>query len=165
MNDTELDALAVLVGERLAARGWMMAAAESCTGGWVAQTVTSIGGSSAWFERGFVTYSNAAKEAMLGVPSATLAMYGAVSEPVACAMAAGALSHSRAQVALAITGVAGPGGGTPDKPVGMVCFGWACAGRAAVAETRLFTGDRTSVRRQAVIHALNTMLAVMENPG
>ncbi|MBL8381835.1 MAG: nicotinamide-nucleotide amidohydrolase family protein [Burkholderiales bacterium] len=161
MNDPELDALASRVGQQLAARGWMMAAAESCTGGWVAQTVTAIAGSSAWFERGFVTYSNAAKESLLGVTAAALERHGAVSEEVAAAMAGGALANSRAHVALAVTGVAGPGGGSPAKPVGMVCFGWIAAAGPARTETRIFDGDRTAVRRQSVIHALTGLLALL----
>ena len=166
MIDAELDALAVRVGAALQARGLLLATAESCTGGWVAEAVTAISGSSAWFERGFVTYSNAAKESMLGVSGETLAAHGAVSEPVAREMAAGAVANSAAQVALSITGVAGPTGGTPDKPVGMVCFGWAGAGQADVrVDTRHFAGDRAAVRRQAVSHALTGLLALLETPG
>jgi nicotinamide-nucleotide amidase len=163
MTDLEIDDLAVRVGAFLSARGWMLATAESCTGGWVAEAVTSVAGSSAWFERGFVTYSNAAKASMLGVAEATLAAHGAVSEPVAAEMATGARTHSRAQVALAITGVAGPGGGSPGKPVGTVCFGWSWIGGQRV-ETRHFAGDRREVRRQSVILALVQLLAIPENP-
>jgi len=163
MTDPEIDELAVRIGAFLAARGWMLATAESCTGGWVAEAVTSVAGSSAWFERGFVTYSNAAKASMLGVSEATLAAHGAVSEPVAVEMAAGARAHSQARVALSITGVAGPGGGSPGKPVGTVCFGWSWVGGQRV-ETRRFAGDRREVRRQAVIHALTQLLAIPENP-
>ena len=164
MIDAELDKLARQVGVRLAARGLMLATAESCTGGWVATALTAIDGSSAWFERGFVTYSNAAKESMLGVRATTLAAHGAVSEPVAAEMATGALDHSPAQVALSITGVAGPAGGTPDKPVGTVSFGWAGPGGAIRVATRHFAGDRAEVRRQAVICALTELLAIVENP-
>lgn len=164
MNDPEIEALAVRVGAALAAGGHLLATAESCTGGWVAAAITSVAGSSAWFERGFVTYSNGAKETMLGVPAATLAEHGAVSEPVAAAMAGGALRHSGAGLALSITGVAGPGGGTPAKPVGMVCFGWAAAGESARVETRVFAGDRNAVRRQAVLHALAGVLALAARP-
>lgn len=163
MTDLEIDDLAVRVGAFLSARGWMLATAESCTGGWVAEAVTSVAGSSAWFERGFVTYSNAAKASMLGVAEATLAAHGAVSEAVAAEMAAGARMHSQAQVALSITGVAGPGGGSPGKPVGTVCFGWSWIGGQRV-ETRLFAGDRREVRRQSVILALVQLLAIPENP-
>jgi nicotinamide-nucleotide amidase len=127
--------------------------AESCTGGWIAKCVTDIAGSSAWLERGFVTYSNAAKQEMLGVASATLAVHGAVSEAVVAEMAAGALAHSHATVAVAVSGIAGPGGGTADKPVGTVCFAWALAGRVEVATCR-FAGDREQVRRDSVVHAL-----------
>ena len=165
MIDEEITTLAQRVGLALAARGWTLATAESCTGGWVAQAVTAIAGSSAWFERGFVTYSNDAKREMLGVPGATLDRHGAVSEAVALAMAGGALAHSRAQIAVAITGVAGPSGGTADKPVGMVCFGWAMAGGGAVAGTVDFAGDRTAVRCQSVVHALQGVLARLENTG
>ncbi|HEY4371041.1 MAG TPA: nicotinamide-nucleotide amidohydrolase family protein [Burkholderiales bacterium] len=161
MADT-LSTLGVLVGARLKARGLVMTCAESCTGGWVAQTVTAVSGSSEWFDRGFVTYSNEAKQEMLGVPAATIARFGAVSEETARAMAVGALTHSHAQVALSITGIAGPTGGTPEKPVGLVCFGWA-KGEAAHTESKRFDGDREAVRRQAVIHALQGLLVLIEN--
>lgn len=150
--------LAIRLGERLKAHGLMLATAESCTGGWAAQVVTSISGSSDWFERGFVTYSNAAKREMLGVSAATLDRFGAVSEETVREMALGALAHSRAQVALAITGVAGPTGGTAAKPVGMVCFGWALRDGRADTTTRQFAGDRTEVRRQSVVEALQGVL-------
>lgn len=162
MSADTLSALATLVGAKLKARGVMLATAESCTGGWVAQAVTAIPGSSDWFERGFVTYSNAAKEEMLGVRAATIAQYGAVSEPTAREMAAGALERSRAQVAVAITGIAGPAGGSPEKPVGMVCFAWAAKDRQLKAETRCFKGDRESVRRQAVMVALQGVLELLD---
>src|SRR5262245_29936549 len=135
----------------------MLVTAESCTGGWVAQAVTSIAGSSDWFERGYVTYSNAAKREALGVPKRTLLRYGAVSEQTARAMAVGALRRSRADVSLAITGIAGPGGGLPGKPVGTVCFAWA-RGRKIRSETKRFKGGRGRVRRQSVIHALRGVL-------
>ena len=157
MADT-LTTLATLAGARLKARGLKLATAESCTGGWVAQAVTAISGSSDWFERGFVTYSNEAKQEMLGVRAATLDSAGAVSEETALEMARGALRQSRAQVAVSITGVAGPTGGTATKPVGMVCFGWALAGGAADAVTKHFQGDREQVRRQSVIFALQGVL-------
>lgn len=162
MTHDTLSTLATIVGARLKERGLLLATAESCTGGWVAAAVTAIAGSSAWFERGFVTYSNDAKMDMLGVSAATLAAYGAVSEQTAKEMAAGALAHSKAQLALSITGVAGPGGGTADKPVGMVCFGWAGAGGEALTLTRTLSGDRDSVRRQAVICALQGVLERLE---
>jgi nicotinamide-nucleotide amidase len=144
-------------GTALKLKGKTLATAESCTGGWAAQAVTSIAGSSAWFERGYVTYSNAAKREALGVSRKTLARYGAVSEPTARAMARGALKKSRAGMALAITGIAGPGGGLPGKPVGTVCFAWA-QGRKIRSETRRFRGGRSRVRRQSVIHALRGVL-------
>jgi nicotinamide-nucleotide amidase len=124
----------------------------------VAQAITSVSGSSDWFDRGFVTYSNDAKREMLGVRKETLERYGAVSEETAREMAAGALTASRAQVALAITGVAGPTGGTPQKPVGMVCFAWALPGGRVESATKHFDGDRESVRRQSVVFALQGML-------
>ena len=125
MPSDALTTLATLVGARLRAKGLMLTTGESCTGGWVAQAITTVAGSSDWFERGFVTYSDAAKQDMLGVSARTLAEHGVVSEHTAREMAIGALARSRAQVALAITGIAGPGGGSPEKPLGMVCFAWA----------------------------------------
>ena len=153
MSAAEAD-LAVRVGEALRARGWMAATAESCTGGLVAGAITDVAGSSAWFDRGFVTYSNAAKEALLGVPAALIAVHGAVSEPVARAMASGAIARSDAAVAVAITGVAGPGGGTAAKPVGLVCFAFATRAGAVESVTRHFDGDRAAVRHAAVVTAL-----------
>ena len=154
--------LAKKVGAQLKARGALLVTAESCTGGWAAQALTAIAGSSAWFERGFVTYSNAAKEEMLGVRAATLSRHGAVSEQTAREMALGALAHSRGTLALAITGVAGPTGGSAEKPVGTVCFAWARKGKPASAETRHFAGDREAVRRQSVEHALGRVLELLE---
>lgn len=162
MSSDTITALADLVGAKLKARGMMLATAESCTGGWVAQVVTAIAGSSDWFDRGFVTYSDAAKREMLGVSAGALATHGAVSEQTAREMAAGALAHSRAQVALAITGIAGPSGGSPQKPVGTVCFAWSLKDAAPMAQTRLFEGDRESVRRQSVMFALQTLLELLE---
>jgi len=141
------------LGAALKAKSLKLATAESCTGGWVAMALTAIPGSSEWFERGYVTYSNDAKREDLGVAEQTLRRHGAVSEQVAREMAAGALKRARAQVALAVTGVAGPTGGTADKPVGLVCFAWA-HGSKITSETRRFDGDRESVRRQSVLHAL-----------
>ena len=162
MPHETLTILATFVGARLKARGLRLATAESCTGGWVAGAVTAIAGSSEWFDRGFVTYSNDAKMEMLGVSAATLEAFGAVSEQTAGEMAAGALAHSHAQFALSITGVAGPGGGSVEKPVGMVCFGWAGEGGAPLVITRNFSGDRESVRRQSVICALQGVLERLE---
>ena len=157
-----MNELVQAIAARLAAHGAMLATAESCTGGWAAQALTALAGSSNWFERGFVTYSNAAKEEMLGVRPETLAHHGAVSEETAREMALGALAHSRADVALAITGVAGPSGGSAEKPVGTVCFAWAAKGGAARAETRRFAGDREAVRRQSVERALGGVLELLD---
>ena len=152
-----MDELARKLGARLKRGNETLATAESCTGGWAAQVVTSVAGSSAWFERGFVTYSNAAKQELLGVRTETLRAHGAVSEETAREMARGALERSRATVAVSITGVAGPAGGTPEKPVGTVCFAWARGG-AVRSETRQFGGDRESIRRQSVILALEGVM-------
>ena len=148
------------VGAALKERGLMLVTAESCTGGWVAMEVTAIAGSSDWFERGYVTYSNAAKREALGVAEETLERHGAVSEQTAREMAAGALKNGRGQVALAITGVAGPTGGSRDKPVGTVCFAWAHGSKIS-SQTRRFDGDRESVRRQSVLHALQGVLELL----
>jgi len=148
------------VGAALKERGLMLVTAESCTGGWVAMELTAIAGSSHWFERGYVTYSNAAKREELGVSEQTLRRHGAVSEETAREMAAGALQRGRGQVALAITGVAGPAGGSRDKPVGTVCFAWAHGGKIS-SETRRYDGDRESVRRQSVRHALHGVLQLL----
>jgi nicotinamide-nucleotide amidase len=161
-GETELESLARRVGAALLERGLMLATAESCTGGWVAQAVTAVAGSSQWFERGFVTYSNEAKQELLGVRAATLEARGAVSEATVLEMAAGALAHSRAGVALSISGVAGPAGGTPEKPVGTVWHGWALAGQSPQARRHHYDGDRESVRRQAVITALAGVLELLE---
>ena len=154
----ELEKLAQQLGAALLARGEWLTAAESCTGGWLAQSVTAIAGSSAWFERGFVTYSNAAKVDMLGVPETTLERHGAVSEATARAMAQGALAHSRADWSVAITGVAGPTGGTKEKPVGTVCFAWAAKEGGCEAQMVHFNGDRAAVREQSVRYALLGLL-------
>jgi nicotinamide-nucleotide amidase len=150
--------------ERLAdvlqARGWMLATAESCTGGMIAAACTDLSGSSNWFERGFVTYSNEAKQELLGVDPALIAQHGAVSELVARAMAFGAVRHSRAQVSVAVTGVAGPTGGTPQKPVGTVWFGFQVDGQLS-SETRRFDGDRAAVRAATVQHALQRLLELI----
>jgi nicotinamide-nucleotide amidase len=163
MSSDTLTALATLVGTRLREERMMLATAESCTGGWVAQAVTAITGSSRWFERGYVTYSNAAKTEMLHVKAHTLEAYGAVSEQTAGEMAAGALAGGHAHISVAITGVAGPDGGTPDKPVGTVCFAWARTNRKVTHKTLHFAGDRESVRRQAVIASLQGVLELLED--
>ncbi len=144
----------------LLARGQMMASAESCTGGMIAATCTDLAGSSAWFERGFVTYSNASKTELLGVPAALIAEFGAVSEPVVRAMAQGALQHSNAQVSVAVTGVAGPGGGSAGKPVGSVWFGWATPA-GVITQLCHFEGDRHQVRQASVQHALQRLVDLL----
>ena len=165
MNDT-IRSLASLLGQRLIARGLMVSTAESCTGGLVAGALTDIAGSSAWFERGFVTYSNHAKMEMLGVVADLIESHGAVSEEVARAMAVGALVESRALLAVAVTGVAGPGGGTREKPVGTVCFAWADEAMDLQSETMHFDGDRAQVREQSVRHALGgLLLRVLASPS
>ena len=156
-----LNELAQQVGEQLLQQHKVLAVAESCTGGWVAKCLTDVAGSSQWFDRGFVTYSNAAKQAMLGVSGTTLDAAGAVSEQTVREMVAGALENSEAGVALAVSGIAGPGGGMPGKPVGTVCFAWAVEGSEVRAETRNFEGDREAVRRQSVGHALQGLLDVL----
>lgn len=154
-----LPAVVRALASDLMSRGWQLATAESCTGGLIAATCTDLAGSSAWFERGFVTYSNQAKTELLGVEAALIAAHGAVSEPVARAMAEGALARSWAQVAVAVTGVAGPGGGSPDKPVGTVWLAWAAQGAVTRAERCLFPGDRAAVRWATVNRALRGVLA------
>ena len=141
-------------------RGWMLATAESCTGGMIAAACTDRAGSSEWFERGLVSYSNAAKHDLLGVPEALIAEHGAVSEPVARAMAEGAIAHSRAQCSVAVTGVAGPGGGSAAKPVGTVGFGWSVYGTTH-SECVRFDGDRAAVRQATVAHALQRLNALI----
>ena len=152
--EEELAEVARQLGERLLTKGLCMATAESCTGGWVAKVLTDIAGSSAWFERGFVTYSNAAKQELLGVLPETIAADGAVSEPVVREMVRGAIARSAADLALAVSGIAGPGGGSAEKPVGTVWFAWGCANRPVVTRLVHFSGDREQIRRQAVRVAL-----------
>ena len=159
MTDPRAGPLAVELGRRLLALGLRVATAESCTGGLVAGAITSIAGSSDWFDRGFVTYSNDAKAELLGVPAGLLSAQGAVSEPVAVAMAVGALANSRADIAVAVTGIAGPGGGTPGKPVGTVCFAWARRGGGAPrSRTEHLAGDRAGVREASVRIALDGLI-------
>ena len=153
--------LAADVGRALHNKALVLATAESCTGGGAAQAITDVAGSSGWFDCGFVTYSNTAKTALLDVPAELIASHGAVSEEVAAAMAQGALSNSTAHVALATTGIAGPGGAVPGKPVGTVCFGWSKGG-ATRTETQVFAGDRQAVREQAVAHALAGLLRFID---
>jgi nicotinamide-nucleotide amidase len=156
--DSELAALSQQLGQALSERGLTLATAESCTGGWVAEVVTDTAGSSGWFDRGFITYSNQAKADMLGVRTDTLACFGAVSEETAQEMAAGAIAHSTADWAISITGIAGPGGGSSVKPVGTVCFGWCRRGDTPGSETMHFSGERRTVRQQAVVHVLRGLL-------
>ena len=159
--DPQLYGLAQAVGIALKQNSLMLVTAESCTGGWVGEAVTMIPGSSEWFERGFITYTNVAKQEMLGVRAATLADHGAVSEQTVREMAEGALARSHAHIAVSVSGVAGPSGGTAAKPVGMVCFGWGWRDAEAVSLTRHFAGDREAVRRQAVIEALEGVLRLL----
>jgi nicotinamide-nucleotide amidase len=162
MARDRLKALAKRVGAKLKKRKLKLATAESCTGGWIAQAVTSVSGSSAWFDRGFVAYSNAAKRELLGVRARTLSRFGAVSRETAREMAAGALARSRAQVSIAVTGVAGPTGGTSKKPVGTVCIAWSRKKGAMESVTQRFLGSRERVRRQSVIVALQGLLERLE---
>jgi nicotinamide-nucleotide amidase len=154
-----LEKLAIEAGRLLLLAGERLTTAESCTGGWLGQCITAVAGSSSWFDRGFVTYSNEAKAEMLGVSLDTLASHGAVSEATAAAMALGALARSPADWAIAITGVAGPAGGTMAKPVGTVCFAWARADGPVFTATHRFPGDRRAVRAQSVEQALLGLLA------
>jgi len=158
MDDSTLFDLAARLGSVLKARGLYLATAESCTGGWIGQAVTAVSGSSEWYDRGFVTYSDDAKRELLGVTEETLTRAGAVSEAAAREMARGALARSRAQLAVAVSGVAGPTGGTPAKPVGTVCIAWVREGIEAFAVTHHFHGDREAVRRQTVVAALDGLL-------
>ena len=160
--DKALYELAEKAGRTLSDRGLMLVTAESCTGGWIAEAITAVPGSSGWFERGFVTYTYISKREMLGVRADTLEQHGAVSEAVVLEMVSGALQASHAQVGIAVSGVAGPSGGTPEKPVGTVCFAWGMKDRAPRAETRHFPGDREAVRRQSVIHALTVMIGLIQ---
>lgn len=159
MIDDELYTLAEAVGRALLSRGWTLSGAESCTGGWVSAAITAVPGSSAWFDRGFVTYSNEAKRELLGVRAETLARHGAVSEATVREMVVGVLARGCAQTAFAISGVAGPSGGTPDNPVGTVWFAWAVGHGAVTAKKCTFKGDRAAVRRQAVQAVLTGLLA------
>jgi nicotinamide-nucleotide amidase len=159
--DTELVTLADHLGHDLKQAGRSLATAESCTGGWLGAVLTSIPGSSFWYERGFISYSNTAKREMLGVKTETLTRHGAVSEPTARAMAEGALARSHADLTVAITGIAGPAGGTPEKPVGTVCFAWAARKQPTQSRTQRLSGDREAVRRQAIKIALEGLRALL----
>ncbi|PKO57125.1 MAG: damage-inducible protein CinA [Betaproteobacteria bacterium HGW-Betaproteobacteria-21] len=163
--DIELEQLSRRVGTALEQRGWMLGTAESCTGGWIAEVVTATAGSSNWFDRGFVTYSNAAKIDLLGVAELTLVTRGAVSEQTVAEMVRGALAHSTAQIVVAVSGVAGPGGGSADKPVGTVCVGWGLRAGDVTTTTLHFGGDRESVRRQTVVAALEQVIRLSDAGG
>jgi nicotinamide-nucleotide amidase len=158
LKDVLMDKLARRLGRLLKKRRLKLVTAESCTGGWAAQAVTAVAGSSDWFERGFVTYSNEAKIEMLGVPAALIAAHGAVSAEVACAMAEGALAYSRAGFAVAVTGIAGPTGGSAAKPVGTVWIGVAASGEKAVATLLQASGDRAAIRQASVARALDLLI-------
>ena len=161
MSERDVTELARRLGDACRRRGVTVATAESCTGGGVAQAITRIAGSSGWFERGFVTYTNLAKEEMLGVARKTLEAHGAVSEEVASEMAAGAIALSRASVSVAITGIAGPGGGSSQKPVGLVWFAWAYRGGPVLCRRLVFKGDRAAVREQSVAVALQGLIDLL----
>lgn len=165
MSDRDLYQLAERVGQGLRAPGWRIATAESCTAGWIAKALTDVAGSSQWFECGYVTYSNAAKMRDLGVSAGTLREHGAVSEATVKEMAAGAQRTSGAEVAVAVSGIAGPDGGTAEKPVGTVWFALAAPEEAVTCEVRRFEGDREQVRRQAVAHALSLVQGVLARHG
>ncbi|HUA80210.1 MAG TPA: CinA family protein [Dyella sp.] len=162
-TDAELEALALRIAGAMQQHALMLASAESCTGGWIAKVLTDLSGSSAWFEAGVVSYSNEAKSSLLGVRPETLERTGAVSEETALEMASGALERLHADVAVAVTGIAGPTGGTPQKPVGTVWIGWQRRGSAAYAKLFQFAGDRDAVRRQTVAKALEGVLATLTN--
>lgn len=164
-SDLAISELVTVVGDALAERGLKVATAESCTGGWITKVLTDRPGSSVYTDMGLVTYSNHAKQSLLGVSAHSLEHYGAVSEPVAREMVLGALAASQASVALAVTGVAGPGGGSDDKPVGTVWFAWGRRGDQPVATGERFTGDREAIRRQAVLFALQGLQKLVEAKG
>ncbi|ESQ13939.1 MAG: nicotinamide-nucleotide amidase [Thiohalocapsa sp. PB-PSB1] len=161
MNN-ELETLSTDLGCRLTDAGLILTTAESCTGGWIAKCVTDVAGSSAWFDRGLVVYSNAAKHELLGVATETLDLHGAVSEAVVQEMALGALRNGNAQVSVAVSGIAGPGGGSVDKPVGTLCFGFALPGQL-VTETLHFDGNRDAIRWQSVAHALRRLIGLLDH--
>jgi nicotinamide-nucleotide amidase len=163
VHDSQVAERVARLAAALEVRGWRLATAESCTGGLVAAACTERAGSSVWFEQGVVSYSNAAKTGLLGVPATLIEQHGAVSLPVAQAMARGAQRDAAVQAALSITGVAGPGGGSATKPVGTVCFGWA-VGEGCWSERRHIDGDRAAVRRQSVLFALDGLLAALDAP-
>lgn len=163
MNDESLQTLARALGEQLVARNWTLASAESCTGGWVSKIITDLDGSSRWFECALVTYSNRSKQDLLGVPAATLEQFGAVSQPVVKAMVLGLLDRCNARLGVAVSGIAGPGGGSSDKPVGTVWMAWAKPGQVIEAVRFQFAGDREQVRRQAVAEALKGLQRMLDH--
>ena len=158
----DINELAAETGRVLQTKGLLLAVAESCTGGGIAHAVTEIAGSSSWFECGFITYSNASKTELLDVSAALIAQHGTVSEEIAAAMAEGALANSNAHVTLSTTGIAGPGGAVPGKPVGTVCFGWT-DGHRTHTERLVFAGDRQAVRRQTIEHALRGLIRFLDH--
>jgi len=163
--ETKVNSLLVKVASLLTARNWRMATAESCTGGWIAKCCTDVTGSSAWFDRAYIAYSYRAKEQMLGITHDDLLKYGAVSEEIACQMAVGAKEHSNVAVTVSATGIAGPGGGMPGKPVGLVHFGWCIDSWPVSSDAVVFTGDRESVRQQTILHALEGIVSRLGIPG
>ncbi|MFC1602838.1 nicotinamide-nucleotide amidase [Pseudomonadota bacterium] len=160
-TDDDLNEIAKALSKQASAAGVSLATAESCTGGWIAKVLTDLPGSSAWLDRGFVTYTNESKQEMLGVQTATLETYGAVSEQTVHEMALGALNKSQASIAVAVSGIAGPSGAMPDKPVGTVCFAWARRDGGVRTCRKQFSGDRDQVRRQAVARALNGIMDLL----
>jgi nicotinamide-nucleotide amidase len=162
---TRIDSVLTEVGALLTDRNWRMATAESCTGGWIAKCCTDVAGSSDWFDRAYVAYSYGAKEQMLGVSHDDLLKYGAVSEEIARQMAVGAQEHSKVAVTVSATGIAGPGGGMPGKPVGLVHFGWCVEGLPTSCDAVVFEGDRNAVRQQTVLHALTGISVRLQAGG
>ena len=162
--ETEVASLLAKVAALLTARNWRMATAESCTGGWIAKCCTDVTGSSAWFDRAYIAYSYRAKEQMLGIAHDDLLKYGAVSEEIAGRMATGAKEHSKVAVTVSATGIAGPGGGMPGKPVGLVHFGWCIDDKPVSCDAVVFVGDRESVRQQTVLHALEGIISRLDMP-
>jgi len=160
--DTKIVTLLTKIAALLTARKWRMATAESCTGGMIAKCCTDMVGSSAWFDRAYIAYSYRAKEQMLGVSHDDLLKYGAVSEEIACQMAVGAQVHSKVAVTVSATGIAGPGGGMPGKPVGLVHFGWCVDGQPSSCDAKIFAGDRNSVRQQTALHALEGVISRLQ---
>ena len=162
MQNKELTLLVEQISEQLLKNKKRLTVAESCTGGWIAKVLTDLAGSSAWFERGFVTYSNDAKQEMLGVNKSTIEAYGAVSQETVNEMALGALKNSHADYSLSVSGIAGPSGGSADKPVGLVWFAWAYQDTVITSEKKIFSGDRNEVREQAVFHALTELVSFIQ---